>query len=99
MEEVVKRKCPKCGTWNGNEDHCTNCGELLNYTLIRKKEDEKRVKEFSTRPPDSIDRFLNTFKNSSFILVRMVYYILYGVWFMFALIISGILYIVAAGPG
>lgn len=99
MTETVKRKCPKCGTWNGSENNCTSCGEILNYNIIRKKEDEKRVKEFSTKPPDGIENFLNKFKNSKFFLIRWVYYILYSVWFIFALILGGILYAVAAGPG
>ncbi len=99
MTETLKRKCPKCGTWNGGEDNCTNCGEILNYNIIRKQEDAKRVKEFSTRPPDGIDKFLNNFKNSKNIFVKLIYYILYSVWFIFALIIGGILYTVAAGPG
>lgn len=95
----MQRKCPKCGTWNRSEDYCTQCGETLNYMLIRKKEDAKRIELLNNRPPDSLDKFLTNFKNSKFLLVRAVYYVLYSVWFLFAVIVSSFLYVVAAGPG
>lgn len=95
----MQRKCPKCGTWNGSEDNCISCGEVLNYSLIRKKEDTKRIEAFSSRPPDWFDKFLHNFKNSKYILIRAVYYMLYSVWFLFALLVSSFLYMVAAGPG
>lgn len=99
MSVKTNRKCPKCGLWNENQDYCTNCNQLLNPVKIRIKEDTKRKEEFSTKPPDQIDKFINQFKESKFFFIRWIYYVLYSIWFVFGVIVSFILYMVAGTVG
>lgn len=96
---ATERKCPKCGFWNQNQDNCTNCGQLLNPTIIRKKEDIEQKKAFSAKPPDKLDIYLQRFKNSRIFIVRWLYYILYSIWFVFGVTVSFILYMVAGTVG
>jgi hypothetical protein len=93
------RICAKCHTWNENQDHCTNCGHLLNPDLIRKIELEKKEKLEAGRELDKVDLFLHKVKNSRFILVRVAYYLFYSIWFIFTAIVSFFIAIIAAGPG
>ena len=95
----TERKCPKCGFWNQNQDHCSNCNQLLNPDIIRKKEVIKQRKAFSSKPPDQLDLFLQKFKNSKLFFVRWIYYVLYSIWFVFGVTISFILYMVAGTVG
>lgn len=37
--------CNQCGTKNQNRDYCTNCGELINITLKRRIEREKKIQK------------------------------------------------------
>lgn len=95
----VNRKCPKCGHWNNDEDNCTSCGYVLNPKIIRKQEIIEEERKFSAKPPDSIDIFLQKFKNSRFFLIRWFYYILLSVWLVFGVTVSFILYMVAGTVG
>lgn len=36
--------CNQCGTKNQNRNYCTNSGELINITLKRRIEREKKLK-------------------------------------------------------
>lgn len=93
------KKCPKCETWNEDKEHCTNCGELLDYWKIREQEVAAKDKEFAERPIPKTDQFFIDMKSSRFLLVRMVYYILYSVWAIVMAIVTFFMMMIAYGPG
>lgn len=99
MQVTVSRKCPKCGTWNGAEDHCISCNQLLNYQKQLEQEHEARETAYRLRKLDSVDVFLAKFRNSRWWAVKAIYYILYSAWFVLASLVSFFIYMVAAGPG
>lgn len=93
------KKCPKCNAWSENSDHCTNCGELLDYWKIREKEVAQKEKEQAEKPLSDFDNFILSIKNSKFILIRIIYYIFYSVWVAMVAIVSFFMYMVASSPG
>lgn len=96
----IQRKCRHCGTWNKDEEYCTNCGNLLNPEKIRRKENaEKEKKRLLLRKPNQLDTWLENFSNSKNPLVKVLYHILNTVWIIFAAIGGFIIYIVAMVSG
>ncbi|MFM7022319.1 MAG: hypothetical protein ACKOXB_05025 [Flavobacteriales bacterium] len=93
------KRCPQCNTWNINSDYCEHCGHLLNHEKARKIEVENKEKAYENREKDKIDIFIDKMRYSSFLLVRVVFYIFYSIWFVFTAIVSLGVAIVAAGPG
>ncbi len=95
----MKRKCPDCQTWNETNTHCTNCGYVLDYELRRQQEVKAFEEEQASRPPDKTTVFLDSMKHSRFFPIKAIYYLFYSVWALFAAILSGIMFFIAAGPG
>ncbi|MES2627689.1 MAG: hypothetical protein V4616_01860 [Bacteroidota bacterium] len=95
----TQRKCPNCKTWNGDNDHCTECGYLLNYSIRLAEENKEREIEWEKKNRDRFDEYLHRFKTSRWLPVRVLYYILYSIWFTLFALVSFLIYSVAAGPG
>ncbi len=93
----VSRKCPACNTWNGEEAHCSNCGEVIDPWLIREEKDKDS--HHANRPPSLLDQMFDGMKYSKWILVRGLFWIGYSIWFVFFSILSFILAIIAWTPG
>ena len=95
----MERKCPKCGVWNNDEDYCKDCGTLISPSKIAVKEEEERKAKFQMRKPGKLDEWFEKFAASKNPFVKILYYILYSIWFIFAALIGFALYIAAASPG
>ncbi len=91
--------CPKCHTWNNDRDYCEKCNHLLNHEIARKIEVEIQEEKEANRELDAVDIFIHKVKNSRFLLVRGVYYLFYSIWFIYTVIVSIGVAIIAAGPG
>lgn len=89
-------KCPKCQTWNTNQDYCTACNTLLNYTIERENAHQKSVDEFNNRPQNP---WLEKCKNSANPLLRAVYYVAYSSWLLFLIVTTLSLTVLVFGPG
>lgn len=95
----VERKCPKCGTWNQENDSCVKCGELLSPELIESKREEIREEIRQTTPPPALDIFLAKWKNSRFWLLRILYKVLRTIAVIFLAIASFFAYLAASPNG
>lgn len=96
---AVERKCLKCGTWNRDEDHCSNCGELISPILIEEEREKEREARRESMPPTALDRFVIAWKNHPFFLIRWIYYILYSIGFAFFAIASFFAWMAASPNG
>ncbi len=94
---AVERKCSKCGTWNKDEDRCTNCGTPISPTLIEEIREEKREEIRKSKPPSKLDKFVDAWKNHRFFLVRATFWVLYSIAFIF-FSIAGFFAWMAASP-
>ena len=100
MAALIQKKCPHCGTWNKDEEHCTNCGKLIDPIKLREQERlEQQKQRILLRKPTQVDLWFERFSNSKNPLVRALYCILYSIWMVFAAIIGFILYLIALTPG
>ena len=86
----IKRKCPACNTWNGEESHCVNCGKTLDPELLREEADLKRAKERAPSAGQGLDEFFDGMKNSKWLLVKGAYWVGYSVWFVFFSILASL---------
>lgn len=96
---TISRKCPECGAWTDNADHCAHCGKLLNYEIQREQELAAQEKAFKERQLDTMEKTLASMKASSNLLVKWAYYVIYSVWFSFVVISSFIISLIVAAAG
>ena len=83
---MIERKCLKCGTWNGADQFCKNCGAAVAPDeIIREEEEQKRI-EIANVQPDKLDFLIQRARGSKYMLVRLMFYSVYSV----ALIVTGI---------
>ncbi len=96
----VQRKCPSCGTWNiANETHCSNCNELIDPMMKLEQEAESRERKRLEVPRGRLDLFIERFKSSKNPFVKLIYLVASALWFVYWVILSFILWLIAAGPG
>jgi hypothetical protein len=94
----VERKCLNCETWNNGEDNCATCGKLLSPILLAKEVSKKR-KPTWVRKETAFDRFILRWKNSPYLLLRLIYKILYTIGVIFFTIAGFFAYLAATPNG
>lgn len=95
-------KCIKCGTFNTNQEYCTNCGTPLSYEKRRQIEYEKSEKERKERElleKQNNPSFFNRYGNHKNIIVRFAVRIIRSVWLAFMAIGTFIAWLVTAIAG
>ncbi len=95
----VERKCPKCGAWNGGDDFCKTCGEVLSPQIIEEKREATREKLWEEDKETAFGRFLTRWKNSGFFLFRWIYFVFYSIGVVFFAIASFLAYITIGSNG
>lgn len=95
----MERKCKSCGTWNNDEDHCTNCGALISPIKIEEERRTTYEKQQQLRPPNKVDLWLEKISKSKNPLVLFFYYIFYSIWFLLMGLVTIVIYLVIATPG
>lgn len=96
---AIQRRCPSCRAWNGDEDHCIHCGEVLDPELIRENQHAIREERRKKERPSQLDMFVESWKNSRWLLLRGLYWVAYSVWFVIFSIVSFFLVLIAGTPG
>lgn len=95
----LSRKCPKCSTWNGENDYCTNCNHLLNYQMQLEQEDKARDEKKKQVIPDPLEKFFLRWKAHKSLPVRIAYHIFYSIWFAIFAFYSFIMALILFGAG
>jgi hypothetical protein len=95
---ATERKCPNCQQWNKDEDYCSNCGTVLSPKIIEEQREIEREKK-RYRPPTRFDRFIASWKNSRFWLLRILYKIVYTIGVIFIAIASFFAWLAASPNG
>lgn len=95
---AVERKCPSCGTWNKELDYCSKCGTVLSFELIEEEREKVREKR-RYRPPSQFDRFIQRWKTSEYLFLRVTYKIVYAIGFAFFAIASFFAWLAASPNG
>lgn len=92
----VQRKCPNCNTWNNDEKYCTTCNTLLDPIQIEEEREKQRevIRQNST---SKFDEFLHKWEHSNYLFLRILYKILYTIFFIF-FAIAGFFAWLAASP-
>lgn len=96
----VERKCGSCGQWViGQVDQCPHCGHTVNpHKRIEEEHVEREIKRQQV-PKTWLDDLINKVKDSRNPFVKLVYYVLSAIWFVYWVILSFILWAIAASPG
>jgi hypothetical protein len=96
----IQRKCPACGTWNtGEVTHCVACGELINPGMRIERDAKNRENQRMAAPRGKLDSFIDRFKQSRNPFVKLLFAVLSAIWFVYWVVLSFILWVIAATPG
>ena len=79
-------KCPSCGIYNKNAEHCINCGAILSYKKRREKARKKTEDERKKRALDEQKNnpsLFEKYENHRFLLVRVCVKVLRSIWLVF----------------
>ncbi|MFM1932337.1 MAG: hypothetical protein RL226_1640 [Bacteroidota bacterium] len=95
----VSRKCLECGHWNdGGSSHCTQCSKLIDPVQLQQNRlEEKRLREQT--PPSWLDQLIDRTKQSKNPFVIAAVALLRAAWFVYWVVITFIIWLVAATPG
>ena len=92
-------KCISCGTYNTNEEYCTNCGSPLSYKKRRQlayaKKQKKQYEDQSVRKENSLS-FYEKHKDHRFLIVRVFVKITHSIWLGFMAIGMFIAWLITA---
>jgi hypothetical protein len=95
----TSRKCPACSHWNTDADTCVLCGAPLSYELIRKAEIEKKEAEQALLPVNKFDQWVRDSKHSEHRWRRIFYFAFSSIWFLFFMIYTFIVGLIALAAG
>lgn len=96
---AIERKCPKCGTWNLDNDYCVACRTLISPLKIEEERERVREEVRQNKPLSKMDIFIETWKNSRFFIFRWLYKILYTISVIFIGIASLFAWMAASPNG
>ena len=100
MSQQIERKCSECGHWNvGHHEHCESCGALIDPQKKLVVESEKRELARANGPKSRLDKVVNHFKTTKNPFLKLIYLVLSALWFVYWVILSFILWAIAASPG
>ena len=85
--------------WNEAEDYCMNCGQLISPIRIEEIREAQREERRNSIPPTKLDRFIESWKHSRYLLLRVLFQILYAISFAFIAIASFFAYLAASPNG
>ena len=96
---AVERKCLQCGTWNKDNDYCSNCEAPISPIIIEEHREIKREESRKNTPPSKVDIFIDKWQNSKFLLLRILYKVLYTIGVIFFSIAGFFAWLAAAPNG
>ncbi|MDM1372112.1 MAG: hypothetical protein ACRCVU_04120 [Flavobacterium sp.] len=80
----VHIRCSQCGTFNIDTEQCVNCGHALNMVKqreqVRIEVERERVVKALAEEPSAIEKFLQRMTNHKWLVVRLFFKLIYGVW-------------------
>jgi len=94
-----KALCLQCREWSSNTDVCEHCG----YVISQEVKDEIVRKEYERlnppKPPSWLARTMDKLRTSKNPFLKLIYFILMGIYMLYAGIVMIIMYIAASAVG
>ncbi|MDX1446784.1 hypothetical protein [Lishizhenia sp.] len=93
MKQVL---CKSCKQWSTDEFNCEHCGNLLNEQIIREEKYIAKHGIQKPKPPGKLAVFFEKSRNSKNPFVRLLYYIVMGIWGIYVGLVVFMLYLAIA---
>ena len=96
---MKKALCFQCKQWSSDTKVCEHCGYIISQEV---KDEMKREEELilnPPKPPTKLVKAFNYLKASKNPFLKVLYYILMGIWAIYVGIVMVIMYIGAAIAG
>ncbi|MCB9188776.1 MAG: hypothetical protein H6599_05795 [Flavobacteriales bacterium] len=92
-------KCPNCKQWNENVARCTNCNTALVAEELNKEYRQKIEAEDAAKEEGKAFKYFQSLKDSKFLLVRLTYQFLFGIWTVYMFFVAVFTWIIATTVG
>lgn len=96
MKQVL---CKSCGNWSTDPQQCEHCKNLLNEVELREKEFDRKHGISKPKPPGKLQKFFDKSRNSRNPFIRLLYYVVMGVWGIYVSLVVFMLYLAIAASG
>jgi hypothetical protein len=94
-----KALCMQCREWSNDTKVCEHCG----YIISQEIKDEIKQKEYEKlnppKPPSKLKKAMDYLRTSKNPFLKVIYYILMGIYFVYVGIVMIIMYIASAAVG
>lgn len=94
-----KALCLQCREWSSDTHVCEHCGYIISQEKKDEIKEEEELRLNPPKPPSKLKRAMEYLRTSKNPLLRVLYYILMGIWMLYAGIVMIIMYLAASVVG
>lgn len=96
---MKKALCFQCQKWSNDTKICEHCGAVISQELKDDIQRKEKAKLNPPKPPSALERAFNYLKSSTNPILKMIYYILMTIWFIYVGIVMFIMYLASLVVG
>ena len=96
---MKKALCFQCNQWSNDTNICEHCGYIISQEIKDEIKRKEKAKLHPPKPPSAIERAMNYLKTSPNPILKLIYYILMTIWFIYVGIVMLIMYIASSVIG
>jgi len=96
---MKKALCFQCKKWSSDTKVCEHCGYVISQEVKDEIKRKEELKLNPPKPPSKLEKAFIYLKNSDNFFLKIIYYLLMGIWMIYVGIVMVIMYIGAAIAG
>jgi predicted anti-sigma-YlaC factor YlaD len=96
---MKKALCFQCQKWSSDTKICEHCEYIISQEVKDEIKHQEYLKENPPKPPSKLARAMEYMRTSRNPILKLIYYVLMGVYMIYVGIVVIIMYIAAAGAG
>lgn len=96
---MKKALCFHCKKWSSDTKVCEHCGFIISQEVKDEIKQKEHDRLHPPKPPSKLKRALEYLRTSKNPFLRLIYYVLMGIWMLYAGIVMIIMYIASMAAG
>jgi len=96
---MKKALCFQCNQWSSDTKVCEHCGYIISQEVKDEIKQKEHDKLHPPKPPSKLLKAFNYLKTAKNPFLKLIYYILIGIWMLYVGIVMIIMYIASAAAG
>jgi hypothetical protein len=96
---MKKALCYQCKQWSSDTKVCEHCDYIISQEVKDEIKRKEELKLNPPKPPSKLAKAMEYLRKSKNPFLKLFYYILMGIWMLYAGIVVIIMYIASAAAG